>query len=305
MDQTPKEVAIEFPYFRIYKDGTIDRIYGDPTVPPSPDSETGVRSKDIVISPGSEISARIFLPKIPDPTRKLPLLVYYHGGAFCIGSAFSPTYTHYAASLAEEASVLVLSAHYRRAPEYPLPTAYEDAWEAIQWAAAHSGGSGPESWINQYADFERVFVGGDSAGATLAHNVVLRAGVDGLSGPRIVGMALLHPYFGNDKPDKLLEVIFPSYGGPNDPRVNPVYDPNLGRVGCDRVLVFVAEKDFLRDRGWSYCEALKKSGWSGVVEIVETEGEDHVFHLFNPDSEKAKALMKRTASFLNQVQAHI
>lgn len=305
MDRNSKEVAIEFTYFRIYKDGTIDRFFGDPNVPPSPDSETGVRSKDVIISPKSEISARIFTPQITDPTRKLPLLVYYHGGAFCIGSPFSPPYTSYLASLAAEANVVVLSVHYRRAPEYPLPMAYEDAWEAINWAAAHAGGNGPEAWINQYADLQRVFVSGDSAGANLAHNVVLRAGVDGLSGPRIVGMVLFHPFFGNDKPDKLLEIIFPTCNGVNDPRVNPGSDPNLGRVGCERVLIFVAEKDFLRRRGWGYYEALKKSGWSGVVEIVETEGEEHVFHLFNPKSEKAHAIMKRAASFLNQAQAHI
>lgn len=306
MDQNSKEVAIEFPYFRIYKDGIIDRFFGDETVPPSPDSETGVRSKDIVLSPGSDISARLFIPKISDPTRTLPFLVYYHGGAFCIGSPFSPMYSPYAASLAQEANVVVLSVQYRRAPEDPLPTAYEDAWEALKWATAHSGGNGPEAWMNQYADFQRVFVGGDSAGATLSHNVVLRAGVDGLSGPRIVGMVLFHPFFGNDKPDKLLEVIFPTYSGPTDPRVNPCQDPNLAKLGCDRVLVFVAEKDFLRERGVAYYEALKKSGWSGVLEIVETEGEGHVFHLFNPESAKATALMKRAASFLNHhAQAHI
>ncbi|POO03091.1 Alpha/beta hydrolase fold [Trema orientale] len=300
MDHTSKEVAIEFPNFRIYKDGTIDRFDGDPTVPPSPDSETGVRSKDVVISPESRISARIFLPKISDPAGKLPLLVYYHGGAFCVESHFSPTYARYAASLAEESNVVVLSVHCRRAPEDLLPTAYEDAWEAIRWAAAHSGGNGPEAWINHHADLGRVFVGGDSSGGTLAHNVVLRAGVDGLSGPRIVGLALFNPYFKNEEPDMLLEVIFPSCSGPNDPRVNPFSDPNLARVGCSRVLVFVAEKEMYRDRIWGYYEALKKSGWSGVVEIMESEREGHVFFLFDPDSEKARAVRKRAASFLNQ-----
>jgi hypothetical protein len=46
---------------------------------------------------------------------------------------------------------------------------------------------------------------------------------------------------------------------------------------------------------------LKKSGWSGVVEIVETEGEDHVFHLFNPDCDKAVFMMKQVVSFINPV----
>ena len=36
-----------------------------------------------------------------------------------------------------------------------------------------------------------------------------------------------------------------------------------------KVLLFVAEKDFLRDKGLWYYEAAKKSGWGGVVEEKE------------------------------------
>ena len=39
----------------------------------------------------------------------------------------------------------------------------------------------------------------------------------------------------------------------------------------------------LKERGLLFCETLRKSGWDGEVQIVETEGEEHVFHLFNPD----------------------
>ncbi|KAB2602940.1 carboxylesterase 12 [Pyrus ussuriensis x Pyrus communis] len=97
----------------------------------------------------------------------------------------------------------------------------------------------------------------------------------------------------DDEPDKLLEVIYPTCGGSDDPRVRPGNDPKLGEIGCGRVLVFVAEKDFLRDRGWAYYEALKKSGYGGVVEIVESEGEDHVFHLFNPSCDNSVDLVKK------------
>lgn len=308
MERRSDEVAIEFPFFRIYKDGRIDRFAGEEIIPPSPDSTTPVRSKDVVITSATGLSARLFLPQIPDPTRKLPLLVYFHGGAFCIGTPFSPTYTSHVVSLAAEANAVVLSVHYRRAPEHPLPAAYDDAREAAHWALAHSDGDGPEVWLNRHVDFDRVFVGGDSAGGTLAHYVVLRAGVDGIHGanrPKVLGLVLFHPFFGNDRRDRLLEIIFPSSSGSVDPRLNPGCDRDLGRLGCGRVLVFVAEKDFLKDRGVAYYEALKKSGWSGHVEIVESEGVDHVFHLFSPKSEQAQALFKKAASFLNQAQAHL
>ncbi|KAL6270364.1 hypothetical protein ACE6H2_027275 [Prunus campanulata] len=294
------EISVEFPtIFRIYKDGRVERLKGTETVPPSTDPETGVRSKDIVLSPESGLSARIFLPKLTEPTRKLPLLVFIHGGAFVIESPYSPLYHNHAALLTSEANVVVLSVNYRRAPEHPLPAAYEDSWEALQWAAAHSNRNGPETWLNDYVDFDRVFVGGDSAGATLTHHVVHRAGVHGLSGVKKVGMILFHPFFGNGKPDKLLEVVFPACNGLDDPRVNPGKDPKLREIGCGRVLIFVAEKDFLRDRAWAYYEALKKSGWGGMVEILESEGEDHVFHLFNPSCDKAVGLVKKVVSFIN------
>lgn len=41
-------------------------------------------------------------------------------------------------------------------------------------------------------------------------------------------------------------------------------------------MVFTADKDFLRDMSLTYYEALKKSGWKGEVDIMETEGKDGV-----------------------------
>ncbi|KAM5549331.1 hypothetical protein ABKV19_000647 [Rosa sericea] len=299
---TPNDqIAFEYPSrFRIYKDGSAERLKGTETVPPSTDPTTGVQSKDIVLSPESGLAARIYLPKLPDPTRKLPFLLYIHGGGFVIESPYSPIYHSHLNSLSAEANVVALSIRYRRAPEHPLPAAFEDSWAAFEWIAAHSSGNGPEAWLNEYADFNRVFVAGDSAGAALAHHVVRQSGVEGVGGVNIVGLVLFHPYFRNEGPDKLLEVIYPTGGGLEDLKVYPGKDPKLGSLGAGRVLVFVAEKDSLKDRGWSYYEALKKSGWGGVVEIEETEGEDHAFHLYDPSCEKAVSLVKKVAAFMNQ-----
>ncbi|BFG41763.1 hypothetical protein CerSpe_280370 [Prunus speciosa] len=87
----------------------------------------GVQSKDIVLSPESRLSARIFLQKLPELTRKLPLLVFIHGGAFVIESPYSPLYHNHAALLTSEANVDVLFVNYRRAPKHPLPIAFEDS----------------------------------------------------------------------------------------------------------------------------------------------------------------------------------
>ncbi|POO03094.1 Arylacetamide deacetylase [Trema orientale] len=303
MDPTPStdQISFEVPQlFRIFHSGRIERLLGTQIVPPSTDPQSGVQSKDVLISPQAGLSARIFLPRITDPTRKLPLLVFIHGGAFCVETPFSPQYHNHVAALSAGANAVALSVDYRRAPEHPLPAAYDDAWEAAQWAVAHFDGDGPEAWLNDHADFGRVFVAGDSAGANIAHYVVRRAGVDGLGQVRIVGLVAFHPFFGDDGHNKLLEIIFPTNGGSGDPRLNPGSDPELASLGCEKVLVLVAEKDFLRERGWAYYEAVKKSGWGGKLEIVETEEEGHVFHLHNPTCDKAVALMKKVVSFLSE-----
>lgn len=204
--------------------------------------------------------------------------------------------------MVNEANVVAVAIQYRRAPEHPLPIAYDDAWAAIKWVASHVNSDGPETWLNKHANFEKVFLVGDSAGANIAHNMAIRVGVDGLVGVRVVGMILMHPFFGNNiQPSELLRFIFPSIKGCNDPRINPVgAGVDLASLGCSRVLDCVASTDRFKDRGVTYYEALKKSGWSGMVEIVETEGEDHVFYLFKPNCEKAKALTEKVVSFINQ-----
>ncbi|CAH2050670.1 unnamed protein product [Thlaspi arvense] len=192
------EVAIELlPLVRVYKDGTIERLADPPYVPPSstPDKDTGVSSKDIVIS--SNVSARLFLPKATS-TQKLPLLVYYHGGGFCIESAFSAVHHLYLNRLAAASGALAVSVEYRRAPEHPLPTAYDDCWEALRWVAEPTQ---RDPWLGEHGDFGRIFIGGDSAGANIVHNILMRVSMEELPGGlKLAGAFLTHPYFFGSEP---------------------------------------------------------------------------------------------------------
>lgn len=309
------EISQDFsPFLRIYKDGRIERLIGTATVPASLDDATGVASKDVPLSSDPAFSARLYLPATAPRPGKLPLLVYFHGGGFCIETASSPTYHNYLNAVASEAGVVVVSVDYRRAPEEPLPAAYDDSWAVLQWVASHAAGDGPDEWLNERADLKRVFLAGDSAGANIAHHMGLRIGSDKLDGLAVAGIVLVHPFFWGSEPVgtetadagrqawtvKFLEMLCPTISGADDPIINPGADPRLGALGCDKVLVFVAEKDGLRSRGWYYEEVLKKSGWSGRSEVVETKGEDHVFHLMNPSCDNALELMKRLVKFLNE-----
>ena len=172
--------------------------------------------------------------------------------------------------------------------------------------AKHYNNEGPEGWLSDHADFQRVFLAGDSAGGSIVYNMVARAGIEELTGIEILGACLVHTYFGRKdfEVDNYWLFVCPNTSGINDPRINPAMDSRLSSLGCTRVLICVAEKDVLKERGLLFCETLRKSGWDGEVQIVETEGEEHVFHLFNPDREKAVILLRRLASFFNQDRAN-
>ncbi|KAB1207105.1 putative carboxylesterase 7 [Morella rubra] len=305
------EVALEFlPHFRAYKDGRVERFFGTDVVPPSINSQNVFSTKDVHIVQETGLKARVFIPSTISPAgQKLPVLVYYHGGGFYMGSPFCSTYHNHVASLVAEANIVAVSVDYRLAPEHPVPIAYEDSWAALQWVTSHCTGEGPDAWLREHGDFHRVFLAGDSMGGNIVHNMAARAGVEGLAGVKLVGACLVHPYFGRKESpgtsvaDRSWLFTCPTTSGFDDPRINPAEDSRLSSLGCSKVLILIAEKDNSKERGLFYYETLKKSGWHGEVEIMESEGEEHVFHLFHPNCEKALALLKRMASFINQGRA--
>ncbi|TKW33526.1 hypothetical protein SEVIR_2G242500v4 [Setaria viridis] len=196
------EVVIGCDAFRIYRSGKMDRLHLHlpARVPAGLDPATGVTSKDVVLDASTGLSARLFLPTSRgargSSSEKLPILVFFHGGAFLIESAVSPLYHGYVASLAAAAGVLAVSVEYRLAPEHPVPAAYDDAWGALQWAA-----SARDEWIAEHGDVARLFLAGDSAGGNMVHNVLVKlASSSHPAAPRIEGAILLHPWFGGNTP---------------------------------------------------------------------------------------------------------
>ncbi|MGE0595020.1 MAG: alpha/beta hydrolase [Hyphomonadaceae bacterium] len=90
-----------------------------------------------------------------------PLLVYFHGGGFCICDI--DTHDSICSHLAMASGGRVLSVGYRLAPEARYPAQLEDAKAAGAWALKHA--------VTFGAAPDRIAVGGDSAGAYLAANV--------------------------------------------------------------------------------------------------------------------------------------
>ncbi|MBY0393488.1 MAG: alpha/beta hydrolase [Novosphingobium sp.] len=104
---------------------------------------------------GRSMLARLYLP-FGDPDA--PLLVFWHGGGFMIGSVGG--YDRVCRALALAGRFNVLALQYRLAPEHPFPAAVDDALDAYRWAIATN--------VYQRISPSAVAVGGDSAGAMLA-----------------------------------------------------------------------------------------------------------------------------------------
>ncbi|KAI3496523.1 hypothetical protein L1887_38888 [Cichorium endivia] len=67
-----------------------------------------------------------------------------------------------------------------------------------------------------------------------------------------------------------------------------------------KLIICVASKDELRDRGVQYHDAVRESEWEGELSIFEVEGEGHGFHIFNPETHNAKEMFKRLAEFIQE-----
>ncbi|MDF2463211.1 MAG: alpha/beta hydrolase [Ramlibacter sp.] len=113
-----------------------------------------VEDFEIPARDGAALPARLYAPS----RQMLPALLYFHGGGFTIGSIAS--HDTLCRELSRLSGCAVVSLDYRLAPEHHFPTAVNDAWDATQWLAGHAADLG--------LDGNRIAVGGDSAGGTLA-----------------------------------------------------------------------------------------------------------------------------------------
>jgi acetyl esterase/lipase len=231
---------------------------------------------DVVIPTrdGAELPGRLFLPSIGS---ELPLTVYFHGGGWLLGSIESHEATTRLLALASGSAVL--SVGYRRGPESRFPTAVEDAYDAIVWAAEPGNLDG--------VDTGRVAVAGDSAGGNLAASAALALRASGAV--QLVHELLVYPVTTCD-----LEIGFDAdyegimlyrdelqwhqdnYLGSPEDRIDlrvAVLDADLRDL--PETTVILAECDPIRPQGALFAEALEKAGVDVVVH--ETPGMIHGF----------------------------
>jgi acetyl esterase/lipase len=93
----------------------------------------------------------------PDVAGPLPVVVFFHGGGWSIGSI--DTHEPLCEQFAVQVPAVVVSVDYRLAPEHPFPAGPEDCEAVASWLVEHA--------VERFGT-DRLLIGGESAGAHLA-----------------------------------------------------------------------------------------------------------------------------------------
>jgi acetyl esterase len=195
----------------------------------------------------------------PEGEGALPVVAYFHGGGWAVGSIDS--FDAVCRALANAAGAVVASVGYRLAPEDPFPAALEDCAAVTRWLGieAHEVGADPT----------RLAVAGDSAGGNLALGVARRMR------DQLRGIALIYPVCDAGLNTPSYRDFKERYGltaagmqrywnlyldGVDglQPDASPLRADDL--AGLPPTYVLTAEFDVLRDEGEAMVQQLRDAG---------------------------------------------
>ncbi|EEF38320.1 probable carboxylesterase 15 [Ricinus communis] len=303
---------------QLFSDGTIFRSkYIDFDIPVINDNS--ILFKDCLYDKTHNLHLRLYKPALPNSSnKKLPVVIFIHGGGFCVGSRVWPNCHNCCLRLASGLNALVVAPDYRLAPEHRLPAAMDDGISVMKWIQAQVSSENGDAWFSSSkVDFDQVFVMGDSSGGNIAHHLAVRlgSGSTGLKPIRVRGYILLAPFFGGiartkseegpseqllslDILDRFWRLSMPVGEGRDHPLANPFGPSSLSleTVALDPVLVMVGSSELLKDRVEDYARRLKHMGKK--IDYLEFEGKQHGFFTNNPYSQDADKVIEVIRKFM-------
>ena len=247
------------------------RLVGEGMAGAYPDGPEMAETRDIEIpaSDGGKIRARIHRP-VDAPKG---VLIYYHGGGWVLSNI--DQYDCVGRQLAERTACTVLLVDYRKAPEFKYPTAPNDAWDALNWAADNRDQLGGKDLP--------IMVGGDSAGGNLTI-VTTNALVNDPADVPVLVQAPIYPVASDISKHESLRQFSEGYlltgptmawftkqygGDPSDPRTTPIFGDCANTPPS---VICTAGLDPLRDSGREYAAHLIQQGtevayfeFSGII----------------------------------------
>lgn len=300
----------------VYSDGSIVRS-SKPSFDTPIHDDGSVLYKDVIFDDTHKLELRLYKPSSISIS-KLPVFYYIHGGGYCIGSRTWPNCQNFCLRLAKELQAVVVSPDYRLAPENRLPAAIDDGFKAMKWLQEQALSEEKDTWLTDVANFDRVFISGDSAGGNIAHHLGVRlgAGSPELAPVRVRGYVHLAAFFGGtvrtkseadgpkdsflnlDLIDRYWRLSIPLGETTDHSIVNPFgpSSPDMEAMDLDPILAIMGGHDLLRDRVREYVEKLKS--WGKKIEYAEFEGKQHGFFALDPNTEAAKEVLKLIKNFI-------
>jgi acetyl esterase len=269
--------------------------------------DIGVREV-AVPSPTGRIRCQVFSPPASSAGGgPRPMMLYLHGGGFTVGQSEDTAYI--TSRIAAENTMVVVSANYRLAPEWPFPACLDDCLAVLQWMRKNGATLG--------GDGTRIAVGGDSAGGNLAAALVIKARDEGVSPPQAtVLLAPITDFFfeQHESFERLapLGIVYDTafigfirgaylVHGENwaHPHASPAradlrnYPPTFMATGTADPLV---------DDNRAFAQKLRAAGGEKVEHFVR-EGMPHGFYFFPGMFEQGDEAFAAVARFLKQAGA--
>ncbi|TKA31663.1 hypothetical protein B0A50_01741 [Salinomyces thailandicus] len=141
---------------------------------PLPDPVPAVQQSELSYTTRDGTNLRMLLFKPAAAKEPLPLLVWYHGGGFCLGRPEMNTELYQ--EMVQHQQCVVVAPEYRLAPEHKFPTPVEDSWDALQHIASHAKDYGADPKLG-------FILSGESAGSVISGVLSLQARDTGLRPP--------------------------------------------------------------------------------------------------------------------------
>ena len=283
-EQTPEEARVAIAGFAAMQAGAPEPArVEDRTVP----------------GPAGDIPIRVYASEGDN----LPVVMYFHGGGWVLGDIESHDGTC-KQLLAELGDAVVVSVHYRLAPEDKYPAAADDCYAAAAWVAENGGQIG--------ADGSRMAVCGDSAGGNLSAVVSQMARDKG--GPAIAAQVLhvpvtdhnySYPSYTENAEGMLLtrdsmvwfwDHYLPNAEAGQEAYASPIKAADLS--GLAPALIQTAEFDPLRDEGEAYGAAIEAAG--GDVTVHRYDGVVHAPFMMFAVIPTGIECLKEAAAFINE-----
>lgn len=273
--ENPRQIA------RKRMDAGADRL-------PTPDD---IRIEQIEVS---GLSALSFTPAEVRPG----LLLFLHGGGYCLGSAKShrPLVTRLSRAL----RIKAVSVDYRLAPEHVFPCAVDDGNAALNWAMSQSDGP--------------VLIAGDSAGGGLTLASLLRQREQGRPLPQ--GVYLISPWTDltgsgdstktRAKADPMLKPDWLTTGAQlyleDTPADTPEASPLFADLsGLPPMFIQTGDDEILRDDSIRFAQKLEQAGVPVHCEIWTALWHD--FPLFAPLLPEADLALERLKDWAEPILA--